>query len=225
MMVAAIPDEIRTPLNGILGFTELLASQKDIDHSKKTKFSGIIKKNAESLMQIINDILDISKLETGQISIVKRKFNLNETLLNLHSLYTQKLADVEKNHLDLKLVAPQEKVILNTDENRLSQVFINLLDNALKFTHKGSISFGVKEILDSKIVFEVSDSGIGIAPDKQSIIFERFAQAGNEISVNYGGNGLGLSIVKKLIGLMGGEIIVESNPGKGSKFIFHLPLN
>jgi PAS domain S-box-containing protein len=223
--LANMSHEIRTPLNGILGFTDLLTSNENLTPAKKEKYSKIIHKSAESLMQIINDILDISKLETGQMNISRKKFIVNDTLYSLQTLYNQKLIESNKSALKLVLQLSDSKIALYTDENRLTQIFTNLLDNAMKFTREGAITFGISGVTDSEIAFFVSDTGIGIIKEKQSIIFDRFAQAGEEISLNYGGNGLGLSIVKKLIGLMGGKIYVESEPGEGTTFSFYLPIS
>lgn len=215
--------EIRTPLNGILGFTSLLAENNALSQSKKESYSSIIKRNAESLMQIINDILDLSRLETDQISLNKKNFLLNKTLNDLFTLYQKKLQEKNKAHLQLKLLNSPDQIILFNDENRLSQVFINLLDNAIKFTKEGSITFGVKEINNRSIKLLVSDTGIGIDKAKHSMIFDRFAQADLQTSTQYGGTGLGLSIVKKLINMMEGNIEVESEPCVGSTFTIELP--
>lgn len=222
--LANMSHEIRTPLNGILGFTDLLTSNETLTPEKKEKYSKIIHKSAGSLMQIINDILDISKLETGQMNISLKNFVVNDTLNSLKTLYTQKLFENNKSDIKLLLQLPDHNILLHSDENRLTQIFTNLLDNALKFTKAGMVKFGISAVTSSEITFFVSDTGIGIAKEKQTIIFDRFAQAGDEISTNYGGNGLGLSIVKKLAGLMGGDIFVESDPGKGATFSFFLPI-
>jgi PAS domain S-box-containing protein len=221
--LANMSHEIRTPLNGILGFTGLLTDEKILTEAKKKEYSNIINKSAESLMHIINDILDISKLESGQLLIENKTIELNKTLDTLHTLYTKKLADNGKDHIALNVLKPENKTILSTDENRLTQIFTNLLDNAMKFTHSGKIEFGVKSIETEKIQLMVSDTGIGIEKKRHNEIFSQFTQANESISQLYGGTGLGLSIVKKLIELMNGSIELDSEPDRGSTFIFCLP--
>ncbi len=221
--LANMSHEIRTPLNGILGFTGLLIGEKEYSDKEKEKFGRIINKSAESLMQIINDILDLSKLETDQLTLYKVSFRLNENLSGLFGLFRKKLDDKGKNSIKLELKCTPDNLYLNQDGNRLNQIFINLLDNAIKFTTEGIITFGFLEIRDGKIFFTVSDTGIGISQEKHDLIFNRFVQAEDNISKIYGGSGLGLSIVKKLITIMGGDIYLESEKGKGTRFIFYLP--
>lgn len=220
--LANMSHEIRTPLNGILGFTGFLTEENDITPEKKKTYSNIINKSANNLMQIINDILDISRLETDQLILYTKNFNLFEFITNLEIIYQTKLEEKCTN-LKLDVLYPPENIYINADESRLNQIFVNLLDNALKFTSEGYIRFGVADIKNDKISFMVSDTGIGIAPSKHEIIFNRFVQAEHKTSQTYGGTGLGLAIVKKLLDLMGGYIKVESEIGKGATFYFDLP--
>lgn len=221
--LANMSHEIRTPLNAILGFTGLLTEDNIHPKEIRDNFSLIINRSAENLLNIINDILDLSKLETDQLVLNNKSFPLNHTLKVLHSLYLKKLEDKGKKDIVLKLLPAKSKVILYNDENRISQILINLLDNAIKFTQKGQISFGIKEITTDKIQLFVSDTGIGIPKDKHTVIFNRFAQAEIDTSRKYGGTGLGLSIVKKLVSIMNGTIELESEPGKGTSFTIELP--
>ncbi|HPE87537.1 MAG: PAS domain S-box protein [Bacteroidales bacterium] len=223
--LANMSHEIRTPLNGIIGFTDLLTEETLPPREVRKHYSAIIQQSAESLMQIINDILDISKMDAGQIIIEKTDFNLTEVLKNLETLYAKKLHDKGKHAITLSLLPMEETVLLKSDKNRLTQVFINLLDNAIKFTTSGMITFGIEKTDTDSIFLMVSDTGIGIAPEKHHMIFERFSQADENISNTYGGTGLGLSIVQKIIALMHGDISVESEPGKGACFRFRIPLN
>jgi PAS domain S-box-containing protein len=218
--LANISHEIRTPLNGILGFTSLLTQASDMSEENRNKYSRIIDKSAENLMRIIDDILDISRLETGQLLISIEPCDINPMLKDLKTIYLRKMQEREKSHLNLRLVLPDEQLFALTDESRLSQIFINLLDNALKFTDKGEIAFGLDYADEKNLHFFVSDTGIGIDRKKQSAVFDRFTQADDLISKRYGGTGLGLSIVKKLTELLGGDARVESEPGKGSTFYF-----
>ncbi|WP_291855533.1 PAS domain S-box protein [Marinilabilia sp.] len=221
--LANMSHEIRTPLNGILGFTELLTSGIELPPEQREEYGTIIYKSAEGLLQIINDVLDISRLESGHISIENKPFIINEALLALFALYAKKIEDKGKGNINLSLEMPDEKIEVTADENRFRQIMINLLDNAVKFTDAGQISFGISKINNTHIEFLVSDTGLGISPEKQKVIFDRFRQADNSIASRFGGTGLGLAIVKKLTEIMGDGILLESEPDKGSTFKFHLP--
>ncbi len=223
--LANMSHEIRTPLNGILGFTYLLAENEDLSRENKREYASIINKSAENLLKIIDDILDISRLETDNSKIDKKLFDVVTMLNDLYLLFQQKMADSGKTGVKLILEKPPVNVFLNTDENRLMQIFSNLLDNALRFTQKGSVIFGISAIIDNKVDFFVIDTGVGIPKEKHEIIFNRFMQADNSTTRSYGGTGLGLSIVKKLLELMGSEITLESEPGQGACFRFQLPSN
>lgn len=222
--VANMSHEIRTPLNAILGFTNMITSNKKLSADTYQRYSYIINKSAEGLLQIINDILDISKLETGQVIINKSKFDLNQMLERLKDQYQKNLTDKDNDSLTFRCLYSPTDIVLNTDENRLSQVFSNLLSNAFKFTEHGEIAYGVSSINNDKIEFIVSDTGIGISPQDQQRIFERFRQANSSTTRIHGGNGLGLAIVKSLVELMGGRIALESEIGEGTTFRFFLPL-
>ncbi len=220
--LANMSHEIRTPLNGIMGFTQLLYSRQDITNEQKHRYTGIIKRNSEGLLNIINDILDISKIESGQMELSIKEFDVNLMINDLHAIYQSKIK--ERNKLFVFKQKPsRESLFVEADENRLRQVFINLLDNAIKFTDKGFVEFGVEKIETDKIYFFVKDTGIGIPQDKFNDIFERFHQVDSMQRAAYGGTGLGLSISKKLINLMKGDIAVESTEGKGSTFSFYFP--
>ncbi len=221
--LANMSHEIRTPLNGIVGFTNLLTNENNLSKEEKQRFSQIINKSTEGLLKIINDILDISRLETGKTTFEKKVFDVGKTLSSLHLIFYEKLKETEKKSVKLIYKEFPQKVYLNTDENRLIQVFSNLLDNALRFTHQGSIEYGISEINDEYVEFYTSDTGIGIPKNKQQLVFESFTQAESGMTRSYGGTGLGLAIVKKLIELLDGEIMVESEQGKGSRFSFRLP--
>ncbi|MDF1550775.1 MAG: PAS domain S-box protein, partial [Bacteroidales bacterium] len=218
--LANMSHEIRTPLNGILGFTGLLTRQTLLPDHKRIEYGKIIEHCGQNLLHLINDVLDISKLESGQLKITQTTFNLTNTLKTTFKIYQRKIGESKKEALELKLKLPDQEIIFESDENRLNQVFSNLLDNAVKFTEKGEISFGISAIEPQKILFFVADSGIGIPQEKQEFIFDRFAQADPDIAINYGGTGLGLSIVKKIIHIMGGDLFLESETNKGAVFYF-----
>lgn len=218
--LANMSHEIRTPLNGILGFSSLL-DDPDLTKEIKEKYIEIINSNGQQLLTIINDILDISKIEAGQISIYTEAVNITELMYALlHQFRDQ--AELKNLVLTLNPDNLKEKFVAYTDENRLRQVLNNLLSNAIKFTPDGSIEFGI--IQKGKFLeFYVKDSGIGIAPEDQSIIFKPFRKVENSLTVTYGGTGLGLPISKALVEKLGGTITLSSNKGKGSTFIFTIP--
>lgn len=223
--LANMSHEIRTPMNAILGFTDLLA-ERELEQEKRKRFISIIQKNTKSLLRLINDILDISKIETSQLKILKGKCNLKNLFENLQEDF-ESLADHHNNNeLSFFISTPEDSSILEftTDTIRLQQIFINLIENSIKFTSNGSVTIGY-EITGTKLQFFVKDTGIGIAEDKQKIIFDRFRQADLNVKTRkYGGTGLGLAICKSLVELLGGEIWMKSEESKGSSFYFSLPI-
>lgn len=223
--LANMSHEIRTPMNAILGFTNLLVDDEQLDRASKLEFSSILKQSGENLMQIINDILDISKLETGQLTMYPREVEIKPLLHELYLIFQQRLNESDKSHVQLRVVAPADNILLHTDQVRFSQVFMNLLSNSVKFTKAGEIRFGIAEFTAEQISFFVSDTGIGISPEIQGSIFDRFRQADESFSRIYGGTGLGLSISKKIIELMGGDIQLDSKVGQGTTFTFRIPVN
>jgi PAS domain S-box-containing protein len=217
--LANMSHEIRTPLNGIMGFSELLCTQKNLSDKQKESFSSIIKSSSNGLMQIIDDIIDVSRIESGLINIYKSPFNLNFLLQEIWMLSKSKIEQLKK---DIKIIYnrhPDDITILN-DSIRLKQVLLNLINNAIKFTETGSIEFGISQVIDNKIEFKVSDTGIGIPNDKRTVIFDRFRQGYEQNDRAFGGNGLGLAISKSLVELMGGQINLESEPNIGTTFKF-----
>jgi len=216
--------EIRTPMNAVLGFTDLLIDTPL--NTEQKDFVEAIQTSGKNLMSIINDILDYSKIEAGMMTIEQVPLSVRSIFSSLSVLFSQK-----KNDKDIELTFTTDSAIpenLAGDPTRLTQIIINLVSNAIKFTEKGSVS--VNALLNKKtnnsveVKFTVSDTGIGIPQDKLDAIFERFNQASNDTTRKYGGTGLGLSIVKRLVELQGGSIQVESTMGKGSVFEFTLPL-
>ena len=224
--LANMSHEIRTPLNAILGFTQMLISDDDLEETQKNEFISIVNRSSENLLQIINDILAISQLETHQLGIFRNRFNVQEMLSHIYSQCKLKLEESpEKKDIKLILDAPGKEIIINSDQVRITQIVMNLLTNSIKFTQEGFIRFGVEQNDSSKIVFFVSDTGIGIEKSIQKNMFERFRQADSSNTRLYGGVGLGLSIVKGLVELLDGEIYLESEAGKGTTFRITLPVS
>ncbi len=220
--LANMSHEIRTPLNGIIGFSELLADEA-FEPEQKKEFIRHITTNGNNLLNIISDIMDISKIESGEIKIRCKKMNVKSWLENIHAV--NQIKAKEKN-LELKTFSPEleseKDVFVFADPERLFQVINNLISNALKFTSEGFIEIGYR-LADEMVEFHVKDTGAGIPNEFYERIFERFRQVETSNTRSFGGNGLGLAISKNLVELMGGKIWVESEMGKGSTFYFALP--
>jgi len=216
--------EIRTPMNGILGFTELLKEPLLPDQVQQDYIS-IIQKSGERMLNILNDIISISKVESGEMKIKISETNIND---QIHFIYEFFKLEVEQKGISLSFRngLPQEQAILKTDREKVYQILTNLVKNAIKFTSSGSIEFGynLRNINDiQELEFYVRDSGIGILPEHINIIFERFRQGSELLTRNYEGAGLGLSITKAFVEMLGGKIWVESEEDKGSVFSFSIP--
>ena len=218
--IATVSHELRTPMNAILGFNALLLARVQ-GKPEALKVLNHTRQSADHLMTVINDILDYSQLQSGQLVIQPETFELRHIAQHAFELFKPR---VESMNLDYRLVLdPALPVWVHTDRHRLMQVLVNLLGNALKFTHQGSVVLQVRWT-DPGVEFSVQDTGIGIAKERQEQIFKRFAQAENDTQTLYGGNGLGLAISQKLAQLLGGAIGFESEPGQGSRFWLQLPL-
>lgn len=217
--------EIRTPMNAIMGFSDLL-DREDMPYEKRKVFTKTIKERTKDLLNILNDILDISRIESHTLKIVETKGNINNHLIEIKDFFDIRNAEFFSKPITLSLfneLTPEQHFI-KTDFDRIKQILISLIDNAFKFTAKGSIQFGCKLKDQSTIMFFVSDTGIGITKENQQLIFERFRQAEDTyLTREYEGAGLGLSICKGLVDLMNGSIWVESEVGKGSVFFFTIP--
>jgi PAS domain S-box-containing protein len=220
--LANMSHEVRTPMNGIMGYADLL-KRGNLTSEKQNKYADIIYSSSRRLLRIINDILDISKIEAGQMNIIEEETSLKSLLENLYQFFIKE-ARLKKIKLIKGNELPEEASVVFVDPTRLEQIISNLIDNAIKFTSIGSVEFGYN-VQDKKMVFYVKDTGIGVSEGKKSIIFERFRQAEETLSHQYGGNGLGLSISKGLAELMGGNIWIEPNETAGSIFYVSLPYN
>jgi len=221
--LANMSHEIRTPMNAILGFATLIRNRA-LSNEKRKQYIDLINSNCRQLLHIITDIIDISKIEAGQINIFNKNFQLNKAL---HELYLNYKNQIEVLNKPIELIfipgLKNEESAVFTDKIRLEQILTNLISNAFKFTEKGSIEFGYYIDKGSVIVFFVKDTGIGINEEEQKIIFDRFRQVSSSYNKLYGGTGLGLSISKGLAEKLGGKIWVKSEYGKGSEFFFSIP--
>jgi len=224
--LANMSHEIRTPMNAIIGFSDLLTDE-DLTRNEKLDYSIHIKKAGESLMNLISDIIDIAKIEAGQLQINNSACDLDELLNDLVGTYSEVISKAGKNELKMRLFKQVgvNGLVMMTDPFRLKQVLSNLIGNATKFTERGHIEFGYLLKDAETIEFIVRDTGMGIALGKQKDIFQRFSQVDNSNTRKYGGTGLGLAISKNIVEIMGGKIWLESEPEKGSSFCFTLPFN
>ncbi|MFO7940207.1 MAG: ATP-binding protein [Bacteroidales bacterium] len=225
--LANMSHEIRTPMNAILGFTELLTlSDAEITTEEKEHYIDLIQNSGNSLLHLIDDIIDISKIEAGQLKIIYKDCDLDKLLHDLVDAYQEIKKKRGKSQVDVRLHISEnaQKRLIRTDPHRLNQVISNLLDNALKFTDSGFIELGCTTLTTRKLQLYVKDTGIGMDKHKQQIVFDRFYKVEDDKTKLYRGAGLGLAICKSLVDMLGGQIWVDSEPRKGSLFTFTIPL-
>jgi len=222
--LANMSHEIRTPMNAIVGFSSLLTDPEQ-NAEDRDKFSHIIQSRSDELMHIINDLLEISRIESGNATVVKERVTLNIIMDEMEEVFRQKMKRSKKLNLSLifKKELTDDRSSIFTDSYILKHVFSNLIENAIKYTESGYIQFGYHLPENGFITCFVTDTGLGISPENRYIIFEHFRQADSQNPHKYGGTGLGLSICKGSLALLGGEIWVESELGKGSTFLFRIP--
>jgi PAS domain S-box-containing protein len=218
--LANMSHEIRTPMNSILGFTDLLITDNITDNQQQ-EYIRIIKKGGDRLLNIINDIIDISKIESGQMKVSYSKTNINKQIEYISSFFKP---EIEEKGIKLicRNTLPTKEAIIITDKEKMFAILTNLVKNAIKFTREGVIEFGYLNKV-GHLEFYVKDTGIGIRQEQREYIFERFRQGSESLARNYEGTGLGLSISKAYVEMLGGKIWVETELGKGSVFYFTIP--
>ena len=218
--LANMSHEIRTPMNGILGFSELLKTP-NLSNERQKKYIEVVEKSGRRLLTTINDIIDVSKIESGLVRVNISEVSINEQLDELLSFFKNDAAE-KGIALNIKNKLPENESIINTDSHKIYGILSNLIKNAIKFTNKGSIEFG-NISKNGNVEFFVKDTGIGIPKNRQPFIFDRFVQADIEDKLVHEGSGLGLAIVKSYVEMLGGEIWFESEEGKGSQFFVTIP--
>ncbi|MFA8434572.1 MAG: ATP-binding protein [Marinifilaceae bacterium] len=221
--LANMSHEIRNPMNGILGFTDLLR-QGNLTSEQKSRYLDLIHNNGEVLLNLINDIMNLSRLDAGQVVLHHKRFSLTELMNFLleHFRVEKEMTGNSRVELIWDTNDEEREVFISSDRYRLQQVLTNLIGNAIKFTRQGEVRFGFR-LEEKQILFFVKDTGIGIAPQYQKDVFDRYKQVPGEAIGNKNGNGLGLAICKAIVDLFEGQIWVESQLGRGSEFYFTIP--
>jgi len=224
--LANMSHEVRTPMNGILGFAELL-KEPDLTGEMRNEYISIIETSGARMVNIINDIVDISKIESGQMNVSVSEMNINEKLDFILNFFKPE-AEQKGLQISCAKLEQLQNAVIKTDREKVYAILVNLVKNAIKFTKKGSVEFGClsTDVDTSKalsLTFFVKDTGIGIHPEQKAYIFERFRQGSESMNKRYEGAGLGLSISKAYVEMLGGTIWVESEVGKGSTFYFTIP--
>lgn len=221
--LASMSHEIRTPMNHIIGFTEFL-KEPELPENEREEYSQIVYESSHVLLRLIEDIIDIAKIESGQMNINKSVFSVNELVASAFRSFNELRNKQNKSHIRFLIKTPENTgtLYIKTDAMRLQQILSNILDNAFKFTENGSVEIGFSAS-ENNVKFYVKDTGPGIDPDMHELIFKRFRQLDYSSTKKYGGTGLGLSIVKGLLDLLEGEIHLESESGKGTTFRFTIP--
>ncbi len=221
--LANMSHEIRTPMNAIIGFTDLL-NEDDVDKDTREEYVELINSNSTHLLKLIDDIIDISKIEAGELKVEKTEIVLDSLFNELYHVHLESLKKAEKSaDVELTYELPDKNFTITSDPMRLQQILTNLLTNSIKFTEKGTISYGITAHDKDFVRFFVTDTGVGMSDEKLAYIFDRFRQVEEHTSRQYQGSGLGLAISKQLVTLLGGEIWVDSEINQGTTFYFTLP--
>ncbi|MBE0653131.1 MAG: PAS domain S-box protein, partial [Bacteroidales bacterium] len=222
--LANMSHEIRTPMNGILGLTEMLARYK-VEGDKYKEYLAMISANGKMLLNLVNDIIDISKIEARQIDLHEIEFSAKELLNEVYCIISAERMVKGKESIELRSKSELDEShdYILADQSKIKQILINLIGNAVKFTQSGNVTFGCKFEPNQKLLFYVEDTGIGIPEEKLELIFERFTQAEQSLTRSYTGSGLGLAISRGFVELMNGKIWAESEYGKGARFYFTIP--
>ena len=218
--LANMSHEIRTPMNGILGFTDLL-KEPDLSGKQQQKYISIIQKSGDRMLRTINNIIQVSKLETGQVNTTFSTINVNDLIEYYYEFFSPE-ANNKGINLNSQYALPSDKSLISTDKSMFDSIITNLIKNSIKYTNEGSVDFGYVRKGDF-LEFYVKDTGIGIPNNMQKSVFERFIQAELGESLLYEGSGLGLAISKSYVEMLGGKIWLESDEGEGSSFYFTLP--
>lgn len=218
--LANMSHEIRTPMNSILGFSELL--EEETSESLRAQYLKIIQTNGDNLMKLIDDLMDLSKIEAGDLTVRYSTFSINEIFEELNQIFSNEIEKRKRSEVQLSYHLPNDNMAMYSDPYRIKQVLSNLLTNAVKFTVQGNITFDCKKVND-EFIFSVSDTGTGIPEKDQKKIFERFTKF-NYNSLNSEGSGIGLSIVEKIVTILEGRIWLKSVVGEGSSFFFSIPV-
>lgn len=221
--LANMSHEIRTPLNAIVGFSSLLTN-KNYTPEKREKYRSYISSNSEYLLHLVNDILDISKIESNQLNLLIDDFQVVSLFEQLKEEYSRMLQKLKKPDVEVNFVLHDENLTLRTDKFRFEQIIRNFLSNAIKFTNSGHITLGFFTV-EKKYIFYVEDTGAGISNDDLKQVFSRFVKLNNNLDAIHRGVGLGLFLSKQLAELLGGRIWAESTEGEGSKFYLELPIS
>ncbi|HYV36998.1 MAG TPA: HAMP domain-containing sensor histidine kinase, partial [Gemmataceae bacterium] len=219
--LATMSHELRTPLNSILGFSEVLMTGNQLN-DKQQRWVGNVKSSGEKLLNLINDILDIAKIEAGKMQVRLEDFSIHDVCEGILNMF-RPLA--EKKNIDMRGQIDPDIALMRQDVTKLQQILQNLLSNAIKFTPEGGRVLLKAEADSQFVTLTVTDSGVGIAPEEQDLVFEKFRQAGNPLTREHAGTGLGLSIVRELAKLLGGDVTLKSELGRGSTFTVRLPLH
>ncbi len=216
-----ISHEVRTPMNGIIGFSELL-NDPNLTKNEQIEYAQIVMTSSKQLIHIVEDIIEISRLQTGQVKVDLQKTNINKIL---QSIYSDFISKAKEKNIEIKYtnhLIDNENLIMG-DTGKIQKILYNLIDNAIKFTNKGSIEISCLLNLDNNLIFKIQDTGIGIKQEDQELIFRNFSQSEKEATKSYDGLGLGLSISKKNANLLGGDVTFTSVINEGSTFIFSMP--